>query len=454
MNAIAHLRTLASELVARASFAQNLGLTFGGKRDTYEVFGYKKNLEAADFMSRYSRNGVAHRIVEAMPRATWRGGAELIEDEDPTVLTEFEQAWVELNSRLKIWSILNRADILAGLGRYSVVFLGFPGDLQSPVTRVSNPMEFAYLSVFGEIDVTIEKWVTDSKDVRFGLPETYGIKRLTPNPQDTGKREVHWSRIIHLADGLLDNRVYGQSRLECVWNDLDDLEKVRGGGAEAFWLRANQGLQIDVPPDVTLTPDAETRLNDEVEEYQHNVRRIMRTRGVKVTPLGSDVAQFGPQISSIMELISTGTGIPQRILMGSERGELASSQDKTNWDERVQDRRTEFAGPHVVQVLVDRLVDFGVLPAPKKYVVRWPKIENLDDNKKADIAVKWASLNQYMGKEVVTTDEIRDRLLNLDPLDDSPSVNQKIDRAAAVVSLLAAKSKKKFQRSLMRRTGS
>jgi uncharacterized protein len=88
------------------------------------------------------------------------------------------------------------------------------------------------------------------------------------------------------------------------------------------------------------------------------------TRGAKLQDLGSAVAQFGPQVDAIMDMIAGGSRVPKRILLGSERGELASTQDKENFDARVKDRRKDHAGPNVFRPFVDRLVWMGALPAP------------------------------------------------------------------------------------------
>ena len=414
------IRAAASALVTRSRWLTAGGRTFEGKRDLYEALGYQRSITLQDYRERYARNGVAARVVEALPMATWRGGAELIEDEDPDKLTTFEKAWDALNDTHQLWNTLQRADILAGLGRYAVVMLGTTAsNFEQPLKRV-GPKGLLYLSIFAEEDALIDKLVDDKSDPRFGLPEFYTVRRMGIRPLYGAvgqgynfQRRVHHSHLIHVADGLLDDQVYAPPRLERIWNLLDDLEKVTGGGAEAFWKRADQGLQIDVDPELKLSQESKDNMEEQVEEYIHGLKRVMRTRGVTITPLGSDVAQFTGPADGIIAQISAATGIPQRILMGSERGELSSLQDKTNWDERVSDRRTQFAGPMVVRPLVDRLIELGVLPEPKEYEVRWPQIKNLNDAQRAEMAQRWAQLNAAMGEPVVTANEIRDKVLDL-----------------------------------------
>lgn len=417
------IRALVSELLARASLAA-AGETHGGKRNVNRVCGYKPVLTLGDYRERYNRNEIAGRVIESFPNATWRGGGELVENDDVDVITPFEATWNELNDRLHLWPTFLRADILAGLGQYSVLLIGGPGRLDTPLPTMSSPDTLAFVQPYPQTDVGIETWETDETNERFGLPLSYRLRRLSTTTNAKAPRvdrSVHWSRIIHLADGVLDDQMFGTPRLERIWNRLDDLEKVVAGGAEAFWKRADQGMQVDIDPEVKLTPEAERKFQDEVDEYIHELRRVIRTRGVKMNPLGSDVANFGPPAQAIIDLIAGGTQIPQRVLLGSERGELASTQDRENWNGRVSDRRTQWAEPMVIRPFVSRLTDVGLFPQIESYDVWWPTIRDLTEEERASIALKLAQANQANsaagGTNIVTEDEIRDLILELPPMD-------------------------------------
>jgi hypothetical protein len=401
-----------SDLLERASIARRAGVTFQGERDLFEVLGYKRSLEPKDYRERYQRGGLAARVVEAYPKATWRGGLEIIEDEDPEIETSFETAWVELNERLGIWQAFQRADILAGLGPYSVILIGAEGNLTDPIERLS-PEGLLYLAPYGPDEAKIDKLVGDTADPRFGLPDIYKISRTLASNQ-RWEQAVHWSRVLHVVDGRLDDQVNGTPRLERVWNHLDDLDKVTGGGSEAFWLRVHQGFAVKIDKEVEMGATDVEALRTAAEEFAHQMRRTIAMKGAELEALGSDVANFANQVSSIVSLISGATGIPQRILLGSERGELASSQDKENWDERVQDRREDFAEPHVRE-FINRLQRWGVL-GEAEWSIRWPEIEELNERERAEVAAIWSGLNSKASGPVVTPAEIRDRVLQLPEL--------------------------------------
>jgi hypothetical protein len=123
-------------------------------------------------------------------------------------------------------------------------------------------------------------------------------------------------------------------------------------------------------------------------------------------------------VDTIITLIAGATKIPKRILVGSERGELSSAQDKTSFDDAVSDRRRDLAEPQIVRPFIMMLTELGALPTPKQYKVAWPEIEELDEKDKAQVATQWADLNSKAGQTVVTASEIRDKVLRLDPLEE------------------------------------
>src|SRR5580765_2559090 len=131
-----NIRDLVQALTFRSRLANIAGISFGGKRNMYEALGYQRELFPQDYRSRYRRNEVANRVVKALPKATWRGGAEVVED-NTDKMTAFEQAWVDLESRLRIWTVFQRADILAGIGRYAIILIGAPGKMDEPLESCS-----------------------------------------------------------------------------------------------------------------------------------------------------------------------------------------------------------------------------------------------------------------------------------------------------------------------------
>ncbi|KKL20631.1 hypothetical protein LCGC14_2453530, partial [marine sediment metagenome] len=333
----------------------------------------------------------------------------------PENTTTIEAAASALAQRLGMWATLRRADTMAGLGRFSVVLIGAPGPLAEPLPDNLPPAKLAGLWPYSEEYASVSKLVGDTSDPRFGLPEIYRLA-IAGRAQAKGTRrfgrgqDVHWTRVVHVAEGLINDEVYGKPRLRAIWNYLDDIEKIHGAGAEAFWRNANALNQVDLDPEVTLTPEELTSLQDEIDEVRHDMRDWLRTKGLTLTRHGANTANFASNLDAVLTLISGTTGIPKRIMLGSERGELASTQDRSNWAERIEGRRTEYLDPHVVRQLIDRLILHRTLPPPRAadgYTVFWNGTHEATEGEKLGQAQAMAETNAKAGALVYTVDEIR-----------------------------------------------
>ena len=362
-----------SQLIDRAKLAAKLGMQFGGKRDLYAVFGYKTQLTLDDYEAKYARQNIARRIVDAPPAATWRTPPKINFPGTGNKEEKFVKAWDRLARKHRIWATFEKADRLAGLGNYSIMLLGFSdgADFKNPVSS-SKTNELLYVQAYSQTYVEILSVETDTSNPRFGLPTMYRIKVRDPLQgicTGAGKSsiistalDVHYSRVVHVAEEATDNNIVGTPRLQSVYDLFDDLAKVVGGTAETYWLTANKGMQIDVDKEAELSSEDEAALTDEIEEYQHQLRRFIRTRGVKINDLGSAVPDPKNTFEMLIALISGAKGIPKRILLGSEIGQLASDQDRANWADRIKERRNAFAEPCMLLPFLERCINAGILP--------------------------------------------------------------------------------------------
>jgi len=432
---VAAMRALTSTLSSRMHVANEAGLTFAGQRNVREALGYLKEIGYQDYLDRFQRDGIARKVVSTYPKATWRGGWQLVEDDDPDIITEFEQGWLDLESRLKVSSVFRRADILAGVGQYAVVLIGTSGasKLDQELPRLKGPGDIIYLTVYGEGDAPVQSWEDDPRNERYALPKYYTLGRSGKHgalPRQVAQRRVHHSRTLHLAEELLDDEVYAAPKLRAVWDRLDDHVKVVGGGSEAYWLRAHQGLFLKVEDAEEQLPGGGTQyippseaeleaLRNSAEELANQMRRTMAARGVDVKPLGSDVADFSRPLDAIETVIAAISEIPKRVLFGTERGELASTQDRHSFESRVQDRRLSYAAPQVIRPFTDRLIKHGGLPEPVQYDIWWPEVMELSEQERAEVLLKYAQANRANPDgPVMSIDELRDRILDLPPLDE------------------------------------
>jgi hypothetical protein len=98
-----------------------------------------------------------------------------------------------------------------------------------------------------------------------------------------------------------------------------------------------------------------------------------------------------------IDLIAAATRIPKRILMGSERGELASGQDEVNWMKHISGRQNGHCELVILRPFIDRLIEIGILPKPTDaYTCEWPDMLAPSDKEKVEIgAIRAKALKDY-----------------------------------------------------------
>jgi hypothetical protein len=365
----------------RIDYARRHGMSFEGARDLYKVGGYPQNLKFEHFLALYERDGTAGQIIDMPAEATWRKPPEVVEP-DQEDGTEFTKAWTELAKRLHVWQRFERADRMSRIGRYSVLLIGARdgGDdraLATPLPKISKPEDVLYLQSYHEGHAKIDTWVDDATDERFGMPLTYkidlssGVANFRPKSGTT--LVVHHSRVIHIAEGLLADEVYGREALRRVYNDLQDYQKVTTSSSEAFWQNVAGILQGVIDPDATVTPEQLDTLDDTLKELYHEMRRTFFGRGIELKRLAGEAID-PKSIRDLLEArIAAGSGMPKRILFGSETGERASTEDQKSYNSSIDERRQQHAEPAILRAFIDRLVERGALPRPGAdgYEVVW-----------------------------------------------------------------------------------
>jgi len=365
---------LMGRVLNRAMLASQLGSqSYGGSRDIQQALGYKAQLTYTDFLARYTRQELAKAVIDRPVKATWQGVLELQESSEPEE-TEFEKAWRELDRGLGVKAKLSRLDRLTGIGRYGVLLLGFNDVAKNEdwVKPLSKGRELVFIRPLGEETAGIDKYEENPGNERYGLPLLYNVQAMDVSTKNSTTVKVHYSRMIHVVDNPLESDIYGTPRLEAIFNRLMDVEKIAGGDAEMFWRGARPGYHGKLDPEYQATPEFKAALKEQIDEFEHNLRRILINEGIDMESLAQQIADPSTHLDSQLKLISSETGIPIRILTGSERGELASSEDRSEWLSYVQTRREEHAEPCIIRPFVDRLIEYGVLPEPADdYSIKW-----------------------------------------------------------------------------------
>jgi hypothetical protein len=386
----------------------------GGGKNLNKDCGYPESISAQNYSNLYDREGIAARVVEVWPKESWAQAPLIYETEDPSQNTAFERAWDELVETKHPLAVLQRADILSGIGRFGIILIGIDDgkEMYEPVegldetgnrigTQEEQLRKLLFLRAFQESVVQIDTLEQDFTSPRFGLPLVYAI--TFNDGKNSFSKRVHWHRVVHLADRREMSDVYGVPRMQRNYNRLLDVRKILGGSGEMFWKGGFPGYSFEVNPGMDSTAELDTSsLRSEMENYMSGLQRYLALEGVTAKSLAPQVADPKSHLDCQLAAIALAEGIPQRILFGSERGELASSQDARAWQGRLKERQEGYLTPFVIRPFVDRLIALGVLPTPEEgYIVFWPDLGTQTAQEKAEVIRTWAdAMAKYVTGDV------------------------------------------------------
>ena len=400
---------IANESISRATLLNKM---FDSRRDIDLECGYPKSLTPEQYKLMYDREGISTRVVALYPEECWTEDPTVEEDDSPDD-TEFEKAFKELDKERQLFSYMMRVDELSGIGRFGILLLGLDDgkDLNLPVDGLNErgektgnaQYELLYLRSLDESCVTIKDYEKDMSNPRYGKPVMYSVAFENVNSTEKEK-QVHWTRVIHIADNRKSSEVYGTPRMQIVFNRLYDLRKIAGGSAEMFWKGGFPGYSFEMDPNAKAMSTTEiTDMKNSIAAWQDGLQRVIRTQGVKVNSLGVQVADPKDHVVVQLEMIAISIGVPLRIFMGSEQAKLASSKDVENWNKRLRRRRIKYLTPYVVRPTIDRLIALGVLPEPSEYDIKWGDLDAPSDAERAEVMkVEVEAFSKYVQGQVET----------------------------------------------------
>lgn len=390
-----------SAIASRAALASQLGKSFNGKRDYYESLGYPRNLRDEQLYAKYTRDPLARRMVNLVAGRTWQDMPQVASDTAAQV-DIFSAAVTELADRFSWLDYCRRTDRLSSMGRYALLFIGTAGDgdLAEPQEPLRSADDILYLAPFHSTHVTELEFGADPRQPRYRLPERYRIRLDATMDADgtmAAERWVHHSRVIHVAQDTLVDDVYGTPLLETLYNDLEDALKVRGASAEAIWRLVYQGITIEARDGASIADTAE-EIREKAEQYLHGLTRVLVGQDIDYSLHGGSTIDPSGMWRLLRETLSAGSDIPSRILFGTERGELASSQDEANFAATIGYRRNTFAEPRLLRPLIDWHIKYGVLSAPGGYTVTWQPAFELNEKEIAELAKIRAETMQILSR--------------------------------------------------------
>lgn len=414
------------------------------KTNINQECGYPDVIQKDDYKMMFEREGIARRVVEYLPEECWRVDPYIYENKDDSDQSLFDDAWDDLQEQLNLYAIMARADTMSRVGHFGIMVLGFndnrnfdepvidgmetedleemlglkkePEPVKKPKPKEpketpepdgeteketesppawESDLELMYVRVLDESLLRVAEFETRQDNPRYGQPNFYMVKFLDPKSMDVDQiatttqweeKKVHWHRVIHLADNRTSSEVFGTPAMKPVYNRLVDLRKLLGGSAEMFWKGGFPGISFEMDEawkDLGIDNEA---LKEQVQGYMNGLQRYLALEGVVAKTLTPNIADPQYHIKAQFQAIAVTIGIPQRMLLGTEAAQLASSQDQETANARIARRQEKYVTPYLIKPLINRLILFGVLPPVLAYFVEWPDLNLPSEMDKASTA--------------------------------------------------------------------
>lgn len=326
-------------------------------------------------------------IVNAMQRGKSQTQNYAFTDEhDPASMTGVQGTDKQYSQE---FGLRGEAQYGSGLSGTDQQYFGVQfGPSEQPVKQPSGrQLRLLFLRPFDESLVQIVRYEWNINNPRFGMPVMYRITLNDPRELHSGiglpmaTVFVHWSRVLHVNDVYANagsSEIFSPPVMRPNLNRLLDLQKIYGASAEGYWQAAFTGLSLETHPqlggDVTIDS---SDVKDQLENYMNSLQRYLALTGMSAHTLAPQVSDPTSQIAGHMEAICIQQGIPIRVFKGSERGELASSQDDSSWNDRLKARQLGYITPRIIVPFVDRLISVGVLPEPNYVEPVEPELDEL-----------------------------------------------------------------------------
>lgn len=420
------------------------------KHNHYVDFGYPETLTFAQLHKIYTRNGIATAGVNKTVQKTWeqqpfllekeRDGSQKGGDKETSLEREIRQRFADL----RLWARLADADRRGMVGRYAGVILRLADSklFREPVERVPGGLEgLVEIIPAWEGQLEVSEWDTDERSETYGQPKMFQFNEAAVTSDSKQPRQflVHPDRVIIWSR---DGTVNDTSSLLPGYNDLIDMEKIKGAGGEGFWKNAKSAPVFEVDKDAKVAAIAQAmgvppeevadKMNEQVADWQKGFDQLLMLQGMTAKTLSVSLPSPEHFWAAPVQSFAASLSIPLKILLGSQTGERASTEDADEWARTIMSRRANETVPNIM-ILVNRLEQFGILPE-KDWHIDWADLTEASMQEKIDRAHKMADANTKVQSEwLFTPEEIRS-VVGLEPLSEADKSTDDLtdeERAAA-----------------------
>ena len=407
-----------------SSFFNGQAYVTNRKHNYYADFGYPEQLQFDDFYGMYRRSGLARAGVHKTVSKVWQTLPCLQElqpeDRAGKPETKIEEQIRKHFYKIRFWQKLAEADKRSLVGHYGALILRYRdgAKMDQPVKRVAGGIEGLYDVIpCWESQLVPSTWDTDVASPNYGLPTMYTFNEsaIGSNKQPRSF-QVHPDRVFIWSS---DSTLYAEPFLEPGFNSLLTMDKVEGAGGEGFYknARSNPVLQIDPDTEVQSMADAlgvevedlPNELDKVVEDWLKGFDRALMLKGIEAKALAITLPSPEHFYNIALQTFSASISIPQKILVGSQTGERASTEDASEWSQTCMSRRSDIVIPNIM-ALLDRFKAVGLIQ-DLDWNLDWKSLLDDTPDQMLDRATKMSSINaQQMATGVVVfhPNEIRE----------------------------------------------
>lgn len=401
--------------------------TSNSDRDMDKEFQYpQKPYDIQTYKWWVQYNGVARRANNIFPDECWTSTPE-VRDNANIALSKFDKDVHEFTLKHNVNTHLHKLDERRGIGEFGILYLGFDDmdgistDTSTPAARLDSKnrilgpsvegTELIFMRAFDQGQVRITEWDEETSSARYGQPVMYevifsaseldqSIGHGTLEPDWSKARMIHWTRVIHSAEGETD--ILAAPRLEPILEYIYDIKKVGGGSGEMFWRAAMPGYSFETQEgllkDGNMVSIDTDSIQDQIKLFSDGLQRFVATVGMTAKSLAPQVTKPNDHVDQYLKLICICIKVPLPIFIGAEEGHLAANNNKHTWNGRLASRRTNDLSPTIVVPFWRRIADMQMISSPKGAIkTTWPTTNTQSDADRADTSLKVIqTLAQYM----------------------------------------------------------
>lgn len=395
------------------------------KHNHYADFGYPTTLDFATLYGMYTRNGLATAGVNKTVQKTWETTPFLLEKErDGSQNGAAKESPLEREIRkrfddLRLWSRLADADKRSMVGRFAAIILRFADNrpFSDPVDRVAGGLDgLVELIPAWEGQIEISSWETDEKSEDYGRPKMFQFNEAAVGNQKQPRQLlIHPDRVIVWS---ADGTVNGSSALEPGFNDLLTLEKISGAGGEGFWKNAKSAPVLEVDKEAKIAEMAKAmgvqpsevadKMDEQVADWQKGFDQLLMLQGMTAKTLSITLPSPEHFFAIALQSFAASLSIPLKILVGSQTGERASTEDADEWSKTNMSRRSNQTIPNIM-ALVARLERVGILPE-RDWHLDWASLLDPSPTEMLERVERMANVNDKMrasNEWIFTPEEMR-----------------------------------------------